>query len=77
VSDYLTGTVITLEDHNIDTGLGSIVEGYFVRKGFLPEKFVKIGVDRYMYSGDNEKLYDLVGLSRDSIVKKVREISSQ
>jgi hypothetical protein len=30
-----------------------------------------------MYSGDNEKLYDLVGLSRDSIVKKVREISSQ
>ncbi len=75
--DYLVGTVITLEDHNVNTGLASIVEEYFVREGFLPEKFVKIGVDRYMYSGDNEKLYDLVGLSRDSIVEKVREILRQ
>ena len=74
VKEYLSSTVISLEDHNVNSGLGSILSDYLVRSRITPKSFEKIGVDRYMFSGDNELLYDLSGLSSKSIVERVRGI---
>jgi transketolase len=74
VKKYLKGNVISLEDHNVNSGLAATLKDYFVRAGFLPERFIPVGVDKYMYSGNNEALYDIVGLSKNSIVKRVRDL---
>ena len=74
VKKYLKGNVISLEDHNVNSGLAATLKDYFVRAGFLPERFITVGVDKYMYSGNNEALYDIVGLSKNSIVKRVRDL---
>lgn len=74
VREHLNGKVVSFEDHNVKTGLGSILGDYFVKSGFLPEKFIKVGVDKYMYSGDNQTLYDLVGLSSEKVIERVRSI---
>ena len=74
VKQYLKGKVISLEDHNVNSGLAVTLKDYFVRAGFLPERFITVGVDKYMYSGNNEALYDIVGLSKNSIVKRVRDL---
>ena len=74
VKEHLSSTVISLEDHNVNNGLGSILSDYLAQSRITPKSFEKIGVDRYMFSGDNELLYDFSGLSSKRIVEKVRGI---
>ncbi|AKI97311.1 transketolase [Kosmotoga pacifica] len=74
VKDYLKGNVLTVEDHNVRSGLGSILAEYFVDAGFLPEKFEKIGITGYAVSGNKEILYKLSGLDSESIIEKVRKM---
>nr|WP_290646679.1 transketolase [Kosmotoga sp.] len=74
VKEYLKGKVLTIEDHNVKSGLGSILAEYFTVAGFLPKKFVKIGVSEYAVSGSKDFLYKLAGLDAESIAKRIREV---
>ena len=74
VKEFFSSIVISLEDHNVASGLGSILADYLVGSRIIPKSFEKVGVERYMFSGDNELLYDLSGLSSKAIVERIRGI---
>ncbi len=63
-----TGLIVTLEDHNVRTGLGSIVANVIAEQS-LPCKLAKLGIQRYGSSGVPDELYASQGLDPDSVVK--------
>jgi len=73
VKEYLKGKVCSFEDHNVNSGLGTLLESYFALAGFLPEKFEKVGIDRYFISGSKKDLYKIAGLDAESIAERVRK----
>ncbi|MEA2067422.1 MAG: transketolase [Thermotogota bacterium] len=72
--DYLKGNLITIEDHNVNSGLGVIASDYLLTTGTKPVTFKKLGLDRYFYSGSRDKLYELAGIDSKSISKTVENI---
>lgn len=68
-----TGTVITYEDHQIHTGLGSLVANVIAEHG-LPIRFRKMGISQYGSSGKPDDLYRMQGLDVESLVQAVMEI---
>jgi len=67
-----TGTVITYEDHHIQTGLGSLIGNVLAEHG-LSIHFRKMGISQYASSGKPDDLYRMQGLDVDSLVKTVLE----
>jgi transketolase len=65
-----TGLVITVEDHQVDTGLGARVATVLAEKG-LACRFVRLGVKRYGLSGKPSELYRLEGINWEGIVRAV------
>jgi len=65
-----TGLIVTLEDHNVRTGLGSIVANVIAEQS-LPCKLAKLGIQRYGSSGVPDELYASQGLDPDSVVKTI------
>ena len=66
----LTGTVITYEDHHIQTGLGSLVANVLAEHG-IPIRFRKMGITQYGSSGKPEDLLRMQGLDVESLVRVV------
>lgn len=65
-----TGFVITYEDHNVNTGIGSIIAEALLEGGFKI-KFRKFGVKEYGLSGKPDALYKMQGLDVDSVVETI------
>jgi transketolase len=65
-----TGTVITYEDHHIQTGLGSLVANVLADHG-LGIRFRRMGIARYGASGKPDDLYRMEGLDVQSLVTTV------
>lgn len=65
-----TGLVITVEDHQVDTGLGARVATVLAEKG-LACRLVRLGVKRYGLSGKPSDLYRLEGINWEGIVQAV------
>ncbi|MFH1009220.1 MAG: transketolase [Candidatus Latescibacterota bacterium] len=65
-----TGVVVTYEDHNVHTGLGSIVAGVIADHG-LRTRFKRMGVSEYGVSGTPEALFTKYGLDVESLVEAV------
>ena len=72
--DLLKGKVLVVEDHNSKSGLASIITMKMVSERILPEVFESVGVEGYAFSGSNEDLYELAGLSTRAIVGRVRRM---
>ena len=68
-----TGAIVTYEDHNARTGLGSLVANFLVENG-LSAKLKKLGVTRYGRSGKPDEIYKEQGLDSDSLVKAVKKL---
>jgi len=65
-----TGRVVTIEDHQINGGLGSVIAELLGER--LPTKIKRIGLnDRFGLSGEWEDVYKAVGLDRASIKQAV------
>lgn len=71
-----TGIVVTYEDHNIHTGLGSAVADYFCEVGRAP-KFRKMGIRDYATSGTPGDILVLLGLDVNSLKETIRELHRQ
>jgi transketolase len=71
-----TKIIVTMEDHHIDTGLGSIVASVLASKQLSP-KFKALGVARFSYSGAPSELYREHGLDVENVVKTVTTLSLQ
>jgi transketolase len=67
-----TGSIITYEDHNVHTGLGSIVANHLATRG-LQARLRKLGVAAYGMSGPTSDIFKAAGLSADALVQAVEE----
>jgi len=68
-----TGRVLTVHDHNIDTGLGSFVQKVLFEAGVqVPVK--RMGVSAYQLSGTADALYEKAGLSVQAIEEEVLKL---
>ncbi len=68
-----TGVLLTVEDHHVETGLGSIV-GTILAEAGKGIKFQRSGVSQYGGSGKPSDLYASQGLDAQSIAAKVKEM---
>ena len=66
------GIIITYEDHNVHTGLGSIVANHLATRG-LRARLRKLGVTAYGMSGPTSDVFKAAGLSADALVQAVEE----
>ena len=64
-----TRKLITVEDHNTFSGLGSQLARHILKEGIKLEKFHTIGVSEYQMSGKPEELYVKAGLCAEAIEK--------
>jgi transketolase len=65
-----TGVIITYEDHNVRTGLGSIIANALAEER-ITCKFRKMGIREYGSSGSPDALYRMQGLDEESLVAAV------
>jgi transketolase len=68
-----TGFVLTVEDHNARSGMGSILTSAMTLKGFHA-RIKLLGVDRYAESGKSSELYAAMGLDTAGIAKAFAEL---
>ena len=65
-----TGLIVTYEDHNVRTGLGSAIANVLGEAG-ISCRLIKKGIARYGSSGLPEELYKSQGLDPESIAKTI------
>ncbi len=70
------GIIITCEDHNVRTGLGSIIANELMAKN-IPVRLRKLGISGYGLSGPPHELFKATGLDVDNLVKVVEEEMSK
>ncbi|MBL7107883.1 MAG: transketolase [Candidatus Cloacimonetes bacterium] len=68
-----SGHIFTYEDHNVNTGLGSIIASKLLEYE-IRCKLTKFGVTKYGNSGKSEEIYKLLNLDSDSVAKKIEKI---
>lgn len=66
-----TGQVLTIEDHNLRSGLHSQVATFILENGLSVKKFAGLGVREYQLSGKAEELYAHAGIYRENIVQYI------
>ena len=66
-----TGAVVTYEDHNVNSGLGSIVAAALLEEG-VSVRFRALGVHRYGDSGNSDEVMARMGLSPASLAETAR-----
>lgn len=64
-----TKKLITVEDHNTYSGLGSQLSRALEQKGITPKFFRMIGVEEYQFSGKAEELYAAASINAAAIKK--------
>src|SRR5574344_8300 len=64
-----TDKLISIEDHSVICGIGSIVSNVLTE--YYPKKLIKLGVqDKFGKSGDMDNLYKMYGITKDDIINK-------
>ncbi|HKK21674.1 MAG TPA: transketolase C-terminal domain-containing protein, partial [candidate division Zixibacteria bacterium] len=67
--------IVTLEDHNVKTGLGTTLGTMLFERG-IQTRLTRIGVTRYGSSGKPAELYNLLGMDPESIAGRIWELSA-
>ena len=69
-----TGGIVTIEEHNIDGGLGSAVAEVCMDSGFIPKKFLRIGLDNQYSSivGSQDYLKAHYQMDATAIVQRIK-----
>ena len=67
----LTDKLISIEDHSIIGGIGSVISNVLCES--YPKKLVKIGVqDKFGKSGNYKKIYEMYGITIENILKNFK-----
>ncbi|MBN1918026.1 MAG: transketolase [Verrucomicrobia bacterium] len=69
-----TGVVVTAEDHNVNTGLGTLVGNVIAEEG-VACRFRKCGVPRYGASGAPAELFKAYGLDAAALAAAVEKLT--
>ena len=67
-----TGLILVAEDHNLASGLGSMVGAFLAEQG-VRCAFRRMGVTRYGISASPEKQFELQRLTAGDLARAVRE----
>jgi transketolase len=67
-----TKLIVTYEDHNVHSGLGSIIGQIIAERG-LAVKYQCLGVRQYGASAEPDALYKKFGLDADSLAESVKQ----
>lgn len=67
-----TGKIVTYEDHNVNSGLGTVISDYLFRLGRTCQ-VLKLGVENYSFSGATEEVFDLIGLSPKKAAERIEK----
>ncbi len=67
-----TGTIFTVEDHNVHTGLGASIATKLLDLG-LSCKLHRFGVEDYCVSGSADDVYRFAGLDAETIAKRIED----
>lgn len=67
-----TGLIITIEDHNVKTGVGTAI-GTLIAENGINVKFRKLGATSYNSSGKSNELYKLAGLSPQDLYNAAKK----
>ena len=67
------GKILTLEDHNVNTGMGSIMSVEMMKAGIFAE-LRSLGVTDYGPSGSADDVRKFMGLTPENVIKNVREM---
>ncbi len=67
-----TGTIFTYEDHNVNTGLGSLVASELFKQG-LSCKLKCFGVEDYAVSGASTDVFKHCSLDAESVQKRIED----
>lgn len=70
---FATGCVLTVEDHNVNNGMGAIWFSKATELG-LTARAKRLGVHRYGDSGPNTEVYDAMGLSPEKIAASLASL---
>jgi transketolase len=68
-----TGGIVTAEEHNVLSGLGSAVSGYLCEHDPVPVKRVGM-MDTFGESGEGEELMRKYGLTADKIIEAAEDV---
>jgi transketolase len=63
--------VVTLEDHNVKTGLGTSIAASMMTAGYTTG-ITRLGINNYASSGKPDDLYRMLGIDADSVAAKVK-----
>jgi transketolase len=75
ISEYISSKdVITFEDHNQNTGIGSMISNFALDKKAYPKSFTRIGLNDYTRSGTAKDLYRIEGLDSESLKSKIKAL---
>ena len=69
-----TGAILTVEDHNVTSGMGSIIASTMAQKGLSGMRIKLLGVHRYGDSGKSSDVYAAMGLDTAGIVRAFTEL---
>ena len=68
--------IVTLEDHNVKTGLGAALSERLFRQK-MTTNLTKIGVTRFGSSGKPAELYKLLGMDADSVAQAIAKLAGR
>ncbi len=67
-----TGNLLTVEDHNTHSGLGSQIARYLAQNNVHTEKFHMLGVEKYQLSGTAKELYHTSKIDSQAIAETLK-----
>lgn len=68
-----TWKLITVEDHNVNWWLGTMIADFLLTNGVSVNKFEKLWISEYQSSAKHTDLYDNVWISTNKIINKILE----
>lgn len=64
--------IVTIEEHSVQAGMGSIINNFLMRQGFSNVQVLNLGVpETFLEHGSHQSILDEIGLTPDKIVKQI------
>ncbi len=64
--------IVTIEEHSLISGMGSILNHFFMRQGFSHIQVLNFGIpETFLDQGNHQELLDEIGLTPEKIAKRI------
>jgi len=67
-------TLVTFEDHNVETGIMFYLSPVLLRKKVYPDKIKNVGMESYSKSDSSDKLYAYFGIDENNLIEAITKI---